>query len=314
MKVRSPDENEFYFYYLKKRFFRVILIEAFFRKLQMPDIFEYMNYRDYLRDFYREKKLENPVFSYQALANMAGFKSKSFIPHVIEGSRNISEKSAYRLARALKLSEKETFFFELLVSYGQAESHGKKEYFFQRLVEKGAGTRSRLMLKNSHAYYSCWYHSTIRELVTIIDFRNDYSLLSRFVKPRISARQAQQSVGLLEKLGLIKKEGDRYVQTDRNLTTGDTVQSVSVENFHVQNLMLAAESIDNCPAGHRELGCIVASLSPEGFERIKTEIRDFRKKLVGIINRDGRPARVYHLAMQLFPTSEQQKADNVNDD
>ena len=271
----------------------------------MPNIFNYMNYRDYLRDFYREKKRENPLLSYQSFAHMAGFRSKSFIPHVIDGTRNLSEESTHRLGKVLRLPEREMCFFELLVSYNQAGTHRRKEYFFQRLIEQGAGASSRFMHGSCHEYYSHWYHSTIRELVTIIDFNDDYSLLSRFVKPRISARQARQSVKLLEKLALIQKCGNRYVQTDRNLTTGAVVQSVSVENFHLQNFRLAAESIDNCPARHRELGCMVVSLSRTGFEQIKTEMLNFRKKLVGMVNRDEKPERVYHIAMQLFPTSEQ---------
>jgi len=279
----------------------------------MPDIFKYMSYRDYLRDFYREKKSGNPSFSYQSLANIAGFKSKSFIPHVIEGRRNLSEQSVHALYKVLKLSERGTLFFELLVSYDQAKSHRKKEYFFRRLVENGANTASRIMLKNSHEYYSCWYHSTIRELVTIVDFHDDYSLLSQFVRPRISPRQAQQSIKLLEKLGLIKRDKARYVQTDKNLTTGDTVQSVSVENFHLQNLALAAESIDNCPACSRDLSCVVASLSCDGFNQIKTELQNFRRKLVGIINRDENPDRVYHIAMQLFPTGYLTEAETLNE-
>lgn len=279
----------------------------------MPNIFQYMSYRDYIRDFYREKKLHNSSFSYQSLANMAGFKSKSFIPHVIEGRRNLSEQSVHALGRTLRLSEREALFFELLVSYDQAKSHRKKEYYFRRLIENGAGATSRIMLKNSHAYYSCWYHSTIRELVTIVDFRDDYSLLSQFVRPRISPRQVQQSIKLLEKLGLIKKNGTRYVQTDINLTTGDTIQSVSVENFHIQNLNLAAESIDNCPARFRDLSCMVVSLSCKGFNQIKTELQNFRRKLVGIINRDENPERIYHIAMQLFPTSDLTEADDLNE-
>jgi len=63
----------------------------------MPNIYDYVNYRDFLRDFYREKKTENPSFSYQQFARSAGFGSKSFLPHVIEGKKNLSDDSLFRL-------------------------------------------------------------------------------------------------------------------------------------------------------------------------------------------------------------------------
>lgn len=270
----------------------------------MPDIYNYLDYREYLRDCYQEKKQDNPGFSYQVLANLAGFKSKSFLPHVIEGTRNLSEASIPGIVQALKLSEREREYFELLVAYGQARSHAGKQRFFEALVEKGPRTKARLLLQNYHEFYSHWYHNSIRELVTIVDFGEDYARLARMLKPRISARQARRSVAMLVRLGLLRKEGNRYVQADRNLTTGFTVQSLSVENFHLQNLNLAGESIDTCPAQHRELGCMVAGLSQQGFETVKKEMREFRSKLVSIINRDEPAERVYHIAMQLFPTSE----------
>jgi len=31
----------------------------------MPNIFEYMDYREYLEDYYLEKKRANPAFSFQ---------------------------------------------------------------------------------------------------------------------------------------------------------------------------------------------------------------------------------------------------------
>ncbi len=53
----------------------------------MPNIFNYMDYREFLEDFYDEQKSANKAFSYQYFANKAGFKSKSFIKLVIDGKK-----------------------------------------------------------------------------------------------------------------------------------------------------------------------------------------------------------------------------------
>jgi uncharacterized protein (TIGR02147 family) len=61
----------------------------------MPNIFNYLNYRDFLKDYYEEHKAKSPCFSYKYLANKAGFKSKSFFHEVITGKKNLSKDSMY---------------------------------------------------------------------------------------------------------------------------------------------------------------------------------------------------------------------------
>src|SRR6185436_18708226 len=78
----------------------------------LPNIFAYLNYRDFLRDFYQEQKAKNPVFSYQYFANRAGFKSKSFLKLVIDGRKNLTGSSLEKMAQAMKLSPKAFSYFE----------------------------------------------------------------------------------------------------------------------------------------------------------------------------------------------------------
>jgi uncharacterized protein (TIGR02147 family) len=275
----------------------------------MPNIYNYLNYREFLYDYYSEKKREKPAYSYQVFAQKAGFKSKSFIADVIDGEKNLSEESIFALGNAIELNESDFAYFKTLVAFNQAKTNSQKDHFFKLLVKSNKLVTARLVLSDKYEFYSCWYHNTVRELVTFVDFNDDFGLLGRHVQPAITARQAKKSVELLTKLGFIRKEGPRYVQTDPDITTGDTVSSLAVENFHLQNLNLAGESIDTCPAQHRDISCLIATLSLEQVEEIKNEVRDFRKKLVSMINGTTKDTvkgrRVYHINMQMFPTSVQ---------
>jgi uncharacterized protein (TIGR02147 family) len=62
--------------------------------------------------------------------------------------------------------------------------------------------------------------------------------------------------------------------------------------------------IDSVPAPERDVSCVVARLSDKGFAVIKTEVQQFRKRLMALIEEDKDPQRVYHISMQLFPTSQ----------
>ena len=78
----------------------------------------------------------------------------------------------------------------------------------------------------------------------MVDFKEDYKLLAKLVNPPIKAFEARQSVKLLLNLGLIKKTGSRYEQTNRIITTGEYVRKFATDNFHLQNLELAAKTIE----------------------------------------------------------------------
>ena len=269
----------------------------------MPNIFNYMNYRDYLLAFYHEKKAIDKGFSYQVMAEHAGFRSKSFIKLVIDGKKNLSPESLRKLNHVLKLNEKSFSYFSDLVAFSQARSMRERNENLKRLFSYRKRNPGRLVLQDQYEFYAQWYHNTIRELLTFCDFKEDYGMLGKMVDPPISAREARESMRLLLKLKLIKKEGNSYVQASPIITSGDEVKSTAVQNFHVQNLALAAASIDSCPGPLRDLSCLVLGLSEEGIERVKKETREFRKKILEIAREDKNPFCVYHYATQFFPTS-----------
>lgn len=58
-----------------------------------------------------------------------------------------------------------------------------------------------MVLRQQYEIYSKWYYNAIRELVVIFDFRNDYELLGKMLRPAIAARKAREAVKLLERAG-----------------------------------------------------------------------------------------------------------------
>jgi uncharacterized protein (TIGR02147 family) len=277
----------------------------------MSEIYEYLDYREFLRDYFNAQKAKYPQFSYKYLANKVGFKSKSFFHEVLNGKKNLSRDSIFALRNALGLNEKAFSYFELLVAFNQAIDHKQKDHFFHQLIGYNSRNTARLFTRAQYEVCSHWYHMTIRELAAIVDFNEDYERLGKMLRPPISARKARQSIRLLLKLGLLRKIGKtgRYEQTDRLVTTGDEVHSLAVHNFHLQNMALAAESIDTVPRNQRDISSVVLGLSTEGFETAKREIQKFRKKLLELAEKENNISKVYHANFQIFPTT-----GNINDE
>ena len=61
----------------------------------MRDILEYTSYRQYIADYYAERKAKS-AFTWQEFASLAGFSSSIFLKYVSEGRYNLGEATAAR--------------------------------------------------------------------------------------------------------------------------------------------------------------------------------------------------------------------------
>jgi len=73
----------------------------------MMTIFDFTDFREYLRNYYREKKQSNPSFSYQLLTQKAGFNNRGFLFNIIKGTKKLTKTHCYQLSKALGHNRKE---------------------------------------------------------------------------------------------------------------------------------------------------------------------------------------------------------------
>jgi uncharacterized protein (TIGR02147 family) len=269
----------------------------------MPNIFEYLNYRQYLSDYFEEQKQKTPQFSHRFFARQLGLATPNFVLLVIQGKRNLSQSTCLKISQVLKHSNEESQYFEHLVNFMQAKRHEEKDRYFNQLI----GMRHKLKVSRleewQYEYYSNWYNPVIRELVTQAGFDGDMKALGKRVSPQITGTEAKRSVELLLKLGLIKETAGCYVQSESVISTGNEVNYVAVANFHRKMAQLAAESFDRHLHTERSITACTIYISENNFREVKREIADFRRKILSFAQQDDKADRVYQLNLQLFPLS-----------
>jgi uncharacterized protein (TIGR02147 family) len=140
----------------------------------MVRILDYMNYREYLRDFFKEKKRELRFYSYRLFSLKAGLRSPNFLKLVIKGERNLSKQSVYKFSKALSLSKKETDYFENLIFFNQSKTLDEKNFFLSRIMEYRDSCDPCKIEETEYDDYSHWYNPVIRELVGTADFKGDF--------------------------------------------------------------------------------------------------------------------------------------------
>jgi uncharacterized protein (TIGR02147 family) len=274
----------------------------------MNSIFSYTDYRCFLKDYIAFKKSENKAFSFKILADRAGFKARDYILRVINNTRNLSQSGGFMLSRALRLSAKEADYFINLVGFNQAQIPSEKEFFFKKMSEICKYGLHQKLRQDQYEYFSEWYYSALRSLLPVIDFKDDYAEIGKFLDPPLTPNQTKKAMELLLKLGLLNRDQNGvYTVASAALTAGDEVQSVALSRFHKQSLDLAKRAVDCFRGPERDISGVTMSLSRDGFEKIKTEIQLLRKKVMLIAEQDTQEEGVFQLNMQLFPLSKRKK-------
>jgi uncharacterized protein (TIGR02147 family) len=273
----------------------------------MVQIYNYTDYRKFLRDRFAEEKAEDNHFTYRYIAARAGFNSPGFFTQVLQSKSNLSDRLIPGLARVFRLSPRDSHFFELMVHYNQALSHEEKRHYFGKMV---ASKKARINIIGPDAYefYDKWYYSAIRAIVHYAQFDGDYRKLAKMVIPSITVAEAKKAMATLLRLGFIAKSGsDAYTITSKNITTGLDTDSVVINNFLINTLDIAKDAFYKFPKEKRSFSALTAGVSDAGYEVIKKRIDEFRTELVDLIKKDNGVDRVYQINFQLFPMTEVDK-------
>lgn len=272
----------------------------------MADLFNYLDYRHYLKDYYREQKeKKGSQFSFRTFARSAGMSSPNFLKLVTEGKRNLGPDGIERFAKALKLNKEEFVYFTNLVHFNQSSTDDERNGWYRRLSMSRKYREVRQIENDYFVYYSHWYYSAVRELVLLPDFKESPEWIAKKLSPAITAREAKTALELLLKMGFVKREASgKLVQSERNITTAREVQSLAISNYHRQMMQLASESIERVTASKRDISSLTLCLSRDKFKEAKRRLQEFRRELNVLLSEDARSEAVYQINLQIFNLSE----------
>ena len=268
----------------------------------MADLFVHQNYREYLREYYNEQKARKKNFSYRSFSEKAGIAAPSFLFHVIEGKRNLTKHSAIKVSQAIGHNRSEAEFFENLVFFNQSKTIAEKTVYYSKLVEQRRPIDIATVPKDRYEYYSRWYHSVIREVVTFFDFKDDYDKLGAFLVPPIKGTEAKRSIRLLERLGFIERDAEGLYHQTQNLLhvrVGTEAQFI-IQKFQMEMLQTALKAYDAVPVPKRFSSSTTFSISEDTFNLYKMRLRELQLQLMEMARIDENPGTAYQLTVNLY--------------
>jgi uncharacterized protein (TIGR02147 family) len=271
----------------------------------MKSIFTYTDFRDYLRDFYEERKKSVCGFTYRGFAAKAGMGSPAFIRDIILGKKTPRRESVHKLCRALELTGAEADFFAALVRFNTAAAPADKERNLAVMRAIAGQAHATVVGADQYDYYQHWYHSVIRELAAAAAGPLDPDTLGGLVSPPIGKRAAKKALHLLVDKGFLRQsETGGYELADKTVTTGADVHSLAIRNHHRQMAQRALEAIDSVAREERDFSGITMGVSEECAERVKEELMLCRKRIFDILEQSSATERVYRVNLQFFPVSQ----------
>jgi uncharacterized protein (TIGR02147 family) len=268
----------------------------------VKDIIEYTDYRKFIQDYYDERK-RCSAFSWREFAQAAGFSSPVYLKYICEGKKNLSVGSAGSVANAMGLAGFENTYFVLMVSYAHAKGDAAKRAAFEERCALARAHKVHMLGGEEFDYFKSWKNPVLRELAPHMPGAKPLDM-ARACEPPMTAAEVSETLNLLVKLGLLKRDKDgNYRQTEKSVSM-NRVDAVSMVARDMQRQMgeLALKALD-LPLSERDMSGTVLGLTRKSYERIKKEIVDFRRRVAAIATEDDETERVYRLNVQLFPVS-----------
>jgi uncharacterized protein (TIGR02147 family) len=271
---------------------------------QSVNIFEYLDYRVFLSDFYKQQKEKSSGFSHRFFSRRAGLRSSNYLSLVIKGERDLSSEMAPRFAKACALAKSEADFFCDLVLYCQAKTSDEKMRHHERLARFRKFRDAHELDGEQTAYHQHWYMPALRELASLPGFNADPKWIADVLEPPIAPKQAAEALQTLCRLGLLVRGADGKVrQAQRLVTTGPGPLGHQVLVFHQAMLDMAKRALDELPRDERDISSVTLCVSDATLLVLKQRLREFRRELLQLAEADPEPERVVQLNLQMFPLS-----------
>ena len=267
----------------------------------MKDILEYRDYRQYIADYYADRKAKT-AFSWQEFAKMAGFSSPVYLKYVSEGRFNLSAEAATRVASAISLADFECDFFVEMVKFDHAKNDDEKRAAFSKMVSIAESHKAKIVDGESFRFFEDWKNPVLRELAPAMPGAKPLAM-AHACRPEVSAAEVSETLNFLVKANLLQKDKDgNYTQTDKIVTSGPmNFAPLALRGLQRQMGEIALGAIENVPQDERHFSGLTLGITREAYKKIVQEIADFQKRVIAIATSESATDEVYRLNVQLFP-------------
>ena len=153
-------------------------------------------------------------------------------------------------------------------------------------------------------YFSKWYHPVVRECLILHNGVLSPKDLAGKLFPRVTSDQVQESLNLLENLGLISSLATGGFAVDPGhrvvLPEDEVAGDLTILEYHKQMAAVGARALDEVPQEKREFNALTLRLSQEHFATLKANLVDLCQRAMALETEGQTPTMIAQLNLQFF--------------
>lgn len=231
---------------------------------------------NYLANELAKRKKKNTSYSLRSFARDLGIPAGR-LSQYFSMKRTISKEVSDKLADALSLSPLQR----------QAWQLDENKYQFLELDQ----TQFEMISDPMHF-----------EILTLMETENFISE-NKWIAKRLgySTIEVSEALRRLDRIGLIKLEGKKWVLINKNgHKTTDGISSRAIKKAHKAQMEKCIDALDNISVDLRDITSILVATDPEQLHLVKEKIRKFRRSLSSQLSTHSKK-EVYQLSIQFIP-------------
>lgn len=262
------------------------------------------DYREALKAELERRVSRNSRYTLRSFARDLQI-SVSSLSLILSKKQGLSLKSAFAIARSLKLekTEHDIFIESIKSQHARAPKDriGANEKL-KSLLNKHRQTEYRII---SFKQITRWYHFAITEYL-----RTHPSTKEMEVSQALSLNIdiVQDSIQKLLEVGVLSKSRSRWIIKAEIISLVSETPSRIIRDLHHEIIQKASESIDQQDISERDLSSLLFSFDSKDFLAIQNKLKEFRRELLREYSSSSESSEVYCLSQQFFKISNRKAA------
>jgi uncharacterized protein (TIGR02147 family) len=267
------------------------------------NIFNYSDYRTFLRDHVQTQKESKPLWSLGQWSRRLEFANTSVLTNILNGVRHPGQNIVERFVDYFQFSDEENNYFRNLVRLQKKYSDPElRVLIMEKLKNSHPEKKFKLLDDETFQMISKWHYYAIRELVNLSDFKEDITWIRARLKFDVTIVEIKKALKDLERLGLLaRNKSGRLIYAGGSVRSSSDVAVEGLKRLHEEMISIARESIRITDVLDRDITGITFSMKKENLPKVKELIRQFRLNISKNFESLGAGEDVYQMNIQFIP-------------
>lgn len=270
----------------------------------MLDIAEAGDYRELLRGFYVERKLEFPLYSYKMMGMKLDLET-SQVFRILNKELHLPTRSIPFAKELLGLSGRSGELFEILVAAGKTRQKARKEKLYEMAMSL-RDVELRALDHDELQFLGKWWIPVVRSAIELNGGDASEARLMKQIVPPLSKEQIRDALKVLKELGFLTPlASGRFGMAKLHFSASGKSKATAIRQYQNQLLSLAQNALVNIEPAERNISSLLVSVDEDCFQDLQEMSREFRRQIQKRVEEVGKANRVFQIVVSMVPVTKE---------